>query len=72
MDEGRVAAEMWMDASTVRQDCVCQTYGDYLILEILKKRGGVALAARTRKFSMPTANWTKIEGSSPPRRARRV
>src|SRR6202042_1590370 len=45
-DEGRASVEMWPHASTVAAGLrVPKPYGDYLILDILKKSGGLALAA---------------------------
>ena len=42
-DEGKSAAEMWPNASTLASGLrVPKPYGDYLILDILKKVKGLA------------------------------
>jgi threonine synthase len=62
-DEGRAAAEMWPNASTVASGLrVPKPYGDYLILDILKKSGGLALAATDAEILDATRHWAKIEG----------
>ena len=62
-DEGRASAEMWPNASTVAAGLrVPKPYGDYLILDILKKSGGVALAATDAEILAATRHWAKVEG----------
>ena len=62
-DEGREAAEMWPHASTIAAGLrVPKPYGDYLILDILKKSGGVALAATDEEILDATRHWAKTEG----------
>jgi threonine synthase len=62
-DEGRASAEMWPNASTVAAGLrVPKPYGDYLILDILKKSGGLALAATDAEILAATRHWAKIEG----------
>jgi len=62
-DEGRATSEMWTDASTVAAGLrVPKPYGDYLILEILKKSGGLALAATDAEILDATRHWAKVEG----------
>src|SRR5216684_37562 len=62
-DEGKAAAEMWTDASTVAAGLrVPKPYGDYLILEILKKSGGLALAATDAEILDATRHWAQVEG----------
>jgi threonine synthase len=59
-DEGRASSEMWPNASTLASGLrVPKPYADYLILDILKQSGGLALAA--------TGPWSKA--SSPPPKA---
>ena len=42
-DEGKLTADFWPDAATLAAGLrVPKAYGDYLILEILKKSGGIA------------------------------
>ena len=46
-DDGRAVAEMWPNAFTAASGLrVPKPYGDYLILDILKKSGGLAVAAK--------------------------
>ncbi|MFZ0815999.1 MAG: threonine synthase [Candidatus Sulfotelmatobacter sp.] len=62
-DEGRASAEMWPHASTIAAGLrVPKPYGDYLILDILKKSGGLALAATDAEILAATRHWAKVEG----------
>jgi threonine synthase len=62
-DEGRAVAEMWPHASTIASGLrVPKPYGDYLILDILKKSGGLALAATDAEILDATRHWAKVEG----------
>ena len=62
-DEGKATAEMWVNASTVAAGLrVPKPYGDYLILEILKKSAGVALAVTDAEILDATRHWAKVEG----------
>ena len=62
-DEGKAAVEMWPHASTLASGLrVPKPYGDYLILEILKKSGGLALAATDAEILDATRHWAKVEG----------
>ena len=62
-DEGRAAAEMWPNASTLASGLrVPKPYGDYLILDILKKSGGLAVAATDAEILAATRHWAKVEG----------
>src|ERR1700726_2438500 len=62
-DERRTSAEMWVNASTVAAGLrVPKPYGDYLILDILKKSGGVALAVSDEEILDATRHWAKVEG----------
>jgi threonine synthase len=62
-DEGRASVEMWHNASTVAAGLrVPKPYGDYLILDILKKSGGLALAATDSEIFAATRQWAKVEG----------
>jgi threonine synthase len=62
-DEGKTAAEMWPDAVTIAAGLrVPKPYGDYLILDILKKSGGVALAVTDAEILEATRHWAKVEG----------
>jgi threonine synthase len=65
-DEGRASVEMWPNASTVAAGLrVPKPYGDYLILDILKKSGGLALAATDSEIFAATRHWAKVEGIFP-------
>jgi threonine synthase len=62
-DEGRAVSEMWPNASTIAAGLrVPKPYGDYLILDILKKSGGLALAATDAEILAATRHWAKVEG----------
>ena len=62
-DEGRPVAEMWPHASTLASGLrVPKPYGDYLILDILKKSGGLAIAATDAEILDATRHWAKVEG----------
>jgi threonine synthase len=62
-DEGRADSEMWPHASTLASGLrVPKPYGDYLILDILKKSGGLALAATDAEILAATRHWAKVEG----------
>jgi threonine synthase len=61
--EGRAESEMWPHASTLAAGLrVPKPYGDYLILDILKKSGGLALAATDSEILHATRHWAKVEG----------
>jgi threonine synthase len=62
-DEGRATAEMWPHASTLAAGLrVPKPYADYLILDILKKSGGLAIAATDPEILDATRHWAKAEG----------
>jgi threonine synthase len=62
-DEGSASAEMWPQASTIAAGLrVPKPYGDYLILDILKKSGGLALAVTDAEILEATRHWAKVEG----------
>ena len=62
-DEGHASAEMWTDASTLAAGLrVPKPYGDYLILDILRKSGGLALAATDAEILDATRHWAQVEG----------
>ena len=61
--EGRQSAEMWPDATTVASGLrVPKPYGDYLILDILKKSDGTAISATDDEILEATRHWSKVEG----------
>jgi threonine synthase len=62
-DEGRSTAEAWPDASTLAAGLrVPKAYGDYIILDILKQSGGVALAVTDDEIMDALHHWAKAEG----------
>ena len=62
-DEGKQAAEMWPHPSTLASGLrVPKPYGDYLILDILKKSGGVAIAVSDAEILAATRHWATVEG----------
>ncbi len=62
-DEGRDAVETWSNASTLAAGLrVPKPYADYLILDILKKSGGLALAVTDAEILDAARRWAKVEG----------
>ena len=62
-DEGSASSEMWPHASTIAAGLrVPKPYGDYLILDILKKSGGLALAVSDAEILDAARHWAKVEG----------
>ena len=62
-DEGQPASEMWPNATTMASGLrVPKPYADYLILDILKQSGGLALTATDAEILAATRHWAKVEG----------
>ena len=62
-EEGKQSSEMWPNASTLASGLrVPKPYADYLILDILKKSKGTALAATDAEILEATRHWAKVEG----------
>jgi threonine synthase len=62
-DEGKQTAEFWEKASTVAAGLrVPKAYGDYIILDILNKSGGVALAVTDEEIMDAFHHWARVEG----------
>src|SRR5579862_401179 len=62
-DEGRQTSEFWQNASTLAAGLrVPKAYGDYLILEILNKSGGVALSVTDEEIMDAFRQWARVEG----------
>jgi threonine synthase len=56
-------AEMWPDASTIAAGLrVPKPYGDYLVLDILKRSGGAAIAVSDAEIRDAVQHWGKQEG----------
>src|SRR5882724_8002882 len=62
-DEGRTTAEMWPNATTKAAGLrVPKAYGDYLILDILRKSRGTAVAATDPEIMDAVRRWARVEG----------
>jgi threonine synthase len=62
-DEGRSGAEMWPHPTTLASGLrVPKPYADYLILDILKKSRGQALAVTDAEILTATRHWATVEG----------
>lgn len=62
-DEGKPSAEFWHNASTLAAGLrVPKAYGDYLILDILKKSAGVALVVSDAEIMDALRHWGRVEG----------
>jgi threonine synthase len=62
-DEGKPTADFWPNATTVAAGLrVPKAYGDYLILEILKKSNGIALSASDAEIMDALRHWARTEG----------
>jgi threonine synthase len=62
-DEGKTSAEFWPNAATLAAGLrVPKPYGDYLILDILKKSDGVALAVTDEEIMDGLRHWARVEG----------
>jgi threonine synthase len=56
-------SEMWANASTFAAGLrVPKAYGDYLILDILEKSGGTAVAATDEEILAGMRHWASVEG----------
>jgi threonine synthase len=62
-EEGKQSVDMWANASTLASGLrVPKPYGDYLILDILKKSKGTAVSATDGEILEATRHWAKVEG----------
>jgi len=62
-DDATPTAEFWSNAATLAAGLrVPKAYGDYLILDILKKSGGVALAVSDDEIMDALRQWARVEG----------
>jgi threonine synthase len=62
-DEGKSISDFWPGASTLAAGLrVPKAYGDYLILDILKKSGGIALSATDIEIMEALRHWARVEG----------
>ncbi len=62
-EEGKQSSEMWPNAATLAAGLrVPKPYGDYLILDILKKSKGTAVSATDEEIIAAMRHWAKTEG----------
>src|SRR6202049_4013477 len=62
-DDATPTSEFWSNAATLAAGLrVPKAYGDYLILDILKKSGGVALAVTDDEIMEALRHWARVEG----------
>ena len=62
-EAGKATSEMWTGAETFAAGLrVPKAYGDYLILDILKKSGGAAVSATDDEIFAATRQWASMEG----------
>jgi threonine synthase len=62
-EEGKSASEMWTGAATFAAGLrVPKAYGDYLILDILRKSHGTAVASTDEDILAATRHWASTEG----------
>jgi threonine synthase len=61
--EGKMTVEMWNDASTIAAGLrVPRPYGDYLVLDILKRSRGTAIAVSDEEIKDAVRDWASHEG----------
>ena len=62
-ETGAATSQMWPDASTVASGLrVPKPYGDYIILDILRKSEGIALALPDAEILASIQDWARNEG----------
>ena len=62
-EEGKSSMEMWANAATLASGLrVPKPYGDYLILDILRKSKGTAVTATDDEILEAARHWSKVEG----------
>jgi threonine synthase len=62
-DEGKNVSEMWSHAATKASGLrVPKAYGDYIILEILRNSGGVAISVTDEEITDAVHRWAQVEG----------
>jgi threonine synthase len=62
-EAGKTTSETWTGAATAAAGLrVPKPYGDYLILDIVKKSGGVAVAATDDEIFEAVRHWARAEG----------
>ncbi len=62
-EEGEKVSKIWVDAATFASGLrVPKPYGDYIMLDILKESGGVALAFSDEQILASLKDWARHEG----------
>lgn len=62
-DEGKSSSETWQNAATLAVGLrVPKAYGDYLILDILRNSGGVAVSVTDAEIMDALRRWARVEG----------
>jgi threonine synthase len=62
-NEGRTSVDMWNQSSTIAAGLrVPRPYGDYLVLEILKRSEGTAIAVSDEEIREAVRHWGRHEG----------
>jgi threonine synthase len=62
-DEGRPSSEVWPDATTQAAGLrVPKPYGDYIVLDILRKSHGTAVAVTDEEIMDALRQWARVEG----------
>jgi threonine synthase len=62
-EEGKPVSEMWKDAHTFASGLrVPKAYGDYIILDVLKRSGGQAVAVSDDEMMQSVLDWGRNEG----------
>src|SRR5215470_5175390 len=62
-DEGKTSSEIWPDAATQAAGLrVPRPYGDYIVLDILRKSHGTAVAVTDKEIMSALRQWARVEG----------
>jgi threonine synthase len=62
-DEGKPSSEMWNNAHTVAAGLrVPKAYGDFIVLDIVRKSGGAAVSATDDETMQALGRWASQEG----------
>ena len=62
-NDGKTSVEMWSNASTSAAGLrVPKPYGDYLVLDIIKRSGGTAIAVSDDEIRDSVKHWARHEG----------
>ncbi|MEO8727233.1 MAG: threonine synthase [Acidobacteriaceae bacterium] len=62
-EEGKLTSEMWPNATTAASGLrVPKSYGDYIVLDIVRKSGGTAIAITEEEMFESLGEWAQHEG----------